>query len=155
MPHAELENLETDHGQEAARLAALACTGILDTDPETSYDVITRLTAQYFHAESAGIGFADDSRIWIKSHWGPNFLELPRRNSIFELVSNANGPVVVPDISSEPELDGHLLVLRHPNMTFVAGAPVRCPDGRILGVLTVFADRHRTGMTADEVKMLE
>ncbi len=155
MQDAELETIKTDRKLEAARLSALTCTGILDTDPETSYDVITRLTAQYFHAESAGIGFADDSRIWIKSHWGPNFLELPRKNSIFELVSNANGPVIVPDVSNEPELDGHLLVLRYPKLTFVAGAPVRCPDGRILGVLTLFADRNRTGMTPDEVTMLE
>ena len=155
MPNEVLENFKTDQQQEGARLAALACIGILDTEPEPGYDVITRLTAQYFHAESAGLGFADDSRIWIKSHWGPNILELPRKSSIFEMVLSANGPVVIPDVTGRPEFEGHLLVLRHPELTFIAGAPVRCSDGRILGVLTVFAGQSRNGMTPDELNMLQ
>ena len=70
MQQAELETGRLDHQQEAARLAALIATGILDTPPEPGYDAITRLAAEYFRADSAGLGFADESRIWMKSSWG-------------------------------------------------------------------------------------
>ncbi len=80
MTQTELETESADHLQEAARLAALAATGILDTPPEPAYDAITRLAAKYFHADAVGIAFADESRVWIKSHWGHETRELPRKN---------------------------------------------------------------------------
>ena len=49
--------------------------------------------------------FADESRIWIKSHWGQAIRELPRKDSIFDLVLAEDGPVVVPDISAHPQHD--------------------------------------------------
>jgi len=155
MPYTELETTKSDRQHEAARLAALNCIGILDTEPEPCYDAITQLAARYFHADSVGLGFADDSRIWIKSHWGQHIRELPRKNSIFQMVLDADCPVVIPDLSREPELEGHLLVLRQPKLNFIAGAPVRSCDGKILGVLTVFAGQSRSGMTPDELNMLE
>jgi len=45
MLKAELKTERIDTEQEAARLAALASTGILDSEPEATYDAITRLTA--------------------------------------------------------------------------------------------------------------
>ena len=71
---------------EAMRLAALVSTGILDTGPEACYDAITRLCADYFKAESVHLGFADESRVWIKSFAGPSVREIPRRHSTFEMV---------------------------------------------------------------------
>jgi len=86
MQQAELDIGTPDREQEAARLAALVATGIMDSPPESSYDAITRLAAEYFQADSAALGFVDESRIWIKSSWGQHVRELPRKNSIFELV---------------------------------------------------------------------
>jgi hypothetical protein len=57
----------TDVQGEEARLAALVSSGILDSEPEPVYDAITRLAAEYFHADTVLLGFADASRIWIKS----------------------------------------------------------------------------------------
>ena len=65
MPEAQLGAERLDRQQEAARLAALLSTGILDTAPEPSFDAITRLAAEYFRVDAAGIGFADESRVWI------------------------------------------------------------------------------------------
>ena len=78
---------------EAMRLAALASTGILDTAPEACYDAITRLCADYFKADSVHLGFADESRVWIKSYAGEPIREIPRRHSTFEMVLAADGPV--------------------------------------------------------------
>jgi len=87
MQQAELETNRVDQEQEAARLAALKATGILDTPPEPSYDAITRLAAEYFQADASGLAFGDESRIWVKSCWGQNIRELPKKNSIFEMVA--------------------------------------------------------------------
>jgi EAL domain-containing protein (putative c-di-GMP-specific phosphodiesterase class I) len=155
MAQVALEIGNTDRQQEAARLALLNSIGILDTAPEASYDAITRLAAEYFRADSAGLGFADDSRVWIKSFWGQTVRELPRKGSIFEMVLAADGPVVIPDASRCTELEGHLFLLRQPDVAFIASVPVRSTEGRILGVLTVFANRPRHGMTPDELRMFE
>ena len=98
MQETELGTGNTERQQEDARLAALISTGILDTAAESGYDAITRLAAEYFQADTALLGFADESRVWIKSYWGEAVRELPRKRSIFEMVLNEDGPVVVPDI---------------------------------------------------------
>jgi len=120
MASAALEISETDRQIEAARLAALDSVAILDTAPEACYDAITRLTAEYFHADSAGLGFGDESRVWT--------------------CSGIRGPE---------------RLLRLFKASFVAGAPVRAANGKIIGVLTVFASQPRTGMTPDELRMFE
>jgi len=53
MPNASLVTEKTDSEAENLRLAALVSTGILDTEPEASYDAITRLCAEYFEAGTA------------------------------------------------------------------------------------------------------
>lgn len=141
--------------QEAVRLAALRAARILDTEPEPGYDLITRLTAEYFHADSAGLGFADESRVWIKSSWGEHIRELPRQHSIFELVLAEDGPIVFLDIARDAPICGPRLMPTLLNASFVAGAPVRSRNGMILGVLTIFAKQPRIGMSADELHVFE
>jgi len=155
MLQVESEICEMDRQQEDARLAALISTGILDTPPEPAYDTIARLAAEYFQADSATIGFADESRVWIKSNWGQMVRELPRKNSIFELVLAEDGPVIVPDISNHPL--SHVLSPRfkHLGMVSFASVPVRSADGRILGVLTIFRDVPSPGMPPEEIRTLE
>lgn len=152
-----LAQLETGHYRvenEDARLSALAETGILDTCPEPEFDAITRLTADYFRADSVLLGFADESRLWIKSHCGEAVRELPRRDSIFEMVLAENGPVVVADISLNPEIRHCALPLRRLHPSSFVSVPVRSTDGKILGVLATFA-RHPRHIAPDELRMLE
>ena len=155
MPKAELETDRIDSEQEAARLAALVSTGILDSEPEPSYDAITRLAAEYFQADAAFIGFGDESRVWIKSHWGTAVRELPRKDSIFERVLAEDGPVIVSDSSKRPQAEGQLLVLKVLDMPFFASVPVRSFDGKILGLLNIFFREPRGEMVPDELRMLE
>jgi EAL domain-containing protein (putative c-di-GMP-specific phosphodiesterase class I) len=155
MPQAEFKSSEIDWQQEDARLAALASTGILDTAPEPSFDAITRLSAEYFKADTVLLGFADESRVWIKSHWGEPVRERPRKGSLFDLVLAADGPVVVPDISKHPYFAGSRMTIRRLEVMSFASVPVRSNEGRILGVLTVFACEARRGMAVDELHMLE
>lgn len=155
MPQAEMKISATDQEQETARLMALWATEILDTPPEPSFDAITRLAAEYFHADAVLLGFADESRIWIKSSWGEPIRELPRSGSIFEMVLAEDAPVVVPDIASHPDFRERRLPLRRLNPVSFASAPVRSADKRILGVLTIFSCHPQRPMPPDELRTLE
>jgi EAL domain-containing protein (putative c-di-GMP-specific phosphodiesterase class I) len=155
MSQTELNSDGLDLQNEGARLETLTLTGILDSPPEPGFDAITRLVAEYFQADSAGIGFADGSRVWIKSGWGEHPRELPRKNSIFELVLAQDGPVIIPDLSKFPELKGSLLSLRVLDAAFCVAVPVRSFDGQILGLLTVFRHEPRHRLTLDELHLLE
>jgi EAL domain-containing protein (putative c-di-GMP-specific phosphodiesterase class I) len=155
MQQAELETGGLVRQQEVARLAALIATGILDTQPESGYDAITRLAAEYFQADSAALGFADESRIWIKSSWGHHVRELPRKNSIFDLVLAEEGPVVVSGFSQSPQIEEPLLALKLLNAAFFAAVPVRSFHGKILGALIIFCREPRHALAPDELRMLE
>ena len=152
---AELEANTLERQEEDARLAVLLSTGILDTPPEPGYDAITRLAAEYFRADSAGIGFGDERRVWVKSHWGRHVRELPRENSIFDLVLANDGPVVASKHLNHSQSEGCFPVLKLLGAGFFASAPVRSFDGKILGVLTIFDREPRHGLDPDEMRMLE
>ena len=78
MAVAHLEAGTQDWQQEEMRLAALFSTAVLDTAPEPIFDSISRLAAEYFHADMASISFADQSRIWFKSTFGSaNVITVP------------------------------------------------------------------------------
>jgi EAL domain-containing protein (putative c-di-GMP-specific phosphodiesterase class I) len=157
MANAELQTERTgpDHAREVERLAALASTGILDTEPEAVYDAITRLTAEFFEADTVLLKFADESRVWIKSFAGCAVRELPRQNSIFDMVLAEDGPVVISDISSHAALATSLLELKRLEVSFLASVPVRSTEGKILGVLTVFCRSPREKLAPGELQMLE
>jgi EAL domain-containing protein (putative c-di-GMP-specific phosphodiesterase class I) len=155
MPQVKLEIGQAAWQPEHARLDALLATGILDTPSEPAYDAITRLAAEYFHADSATIAFADESRLWMKSCWGLEIRELPRKSSIFELVLAADGPVVVSDISNHPPREQLPERLRRYRKASFASVPVRSPDGNILGILTIFRNTPSPEMTPEAMRTLE
>ncbi len=155
MARIERENGRVEWRQEKARQAALDASGILDTGPEPIFDAITRLAADYFKADTVLLGFADASRVWIKSYWGEPVQELPRKGSIFERVLAEDGPVVVTNINDDAELRVRRLPLRRLDALSFASAPVRGGDGRILGNLTVFCSQPRRPMATTEMHMLE
>jgi EAL domain-containing protein (putative c-di-GMP-specific phosphodiesterase class I) len=155
MQLADLEADTLDRQEEDARLAALLSTGILDTPPEPSYDALTRLAAEYFRADAVGLVFADESRVWVKSHWGKHILEFPRLNSIFDTVLANDGPVIASKLSKHALFDGNLPILNIDGVTFLASVPVRSFTAKILGVLTIFCYEPRYGFSPDELHMLQ
>ena len=155
MIHAEPEIGEIDRQQEEARVAALLSTEILDTSPEPSYDAITHLAAEYFHADAATIAFADESRVWMKSSRGQTVRELPRSNSIFNLVLREDGPAIVPDVAKHPQSEALAPRLKHLGMASFCSVPVRSFDGKILGVLTIFRRKPCENLPPDALRMLE
>lgn len=146
-----LETSQENLCHERARLKALDATGILDSAPEPAFDAITRLAADYFHADLASVAFADETRVWVKSHWGSTPRELPRANSLFEKVLAQNGPVLL-DHRDQPAPAGNL---RSPQFTSAAAVPVRSAERAILGTLAIFFREAREPLTADGIRSLE
>ena len=155
MPLVESETVKNERQGEKERLAALASLEILDTPPEPGYDAVTRLAAEYFQADSAGLAFADESRVWMKSHYGEHVRELPRKNSIFDRVLAEDGPVMVMDHLGQSILDEQAPRLRQLGVNFFAGVPVRSFDDKILGALCLFWREPRPRLTPDELRMFE
>jgi len=155
MQQVELKMCEMDRRQEDARLAALLSTDILDTPPEAAYDTITRLAAEYFQADACTVSFGDESRVWMKSCWRHTIRELPRQNSIFDLVLTMDAPLIVSNIQSHPECNGLVPRLKQIGMASFASAPVRSADGKILGVLTMFHSTRCPEMPPEAIQTLE
>lgn len=141
--------------QEHARLAALDAAQVLDTPPEAGFDAVTRLAAEYFRADTVLLGFADEGRVWIKSYWGEPVRELPRVDSIFDMVLAEDGPVVVPDLASDPRFRGQPMMLRRLQAASFASVPVRGSNAEILGCLTIYSVEPRRPMAREELRMFE
>lgn len=148
-------NFSTGCGNEAARLVALKEYGILDTPKEACFDAITQLAAQCLHADSSGLAFADERRVWIKSSWGHHVQEVPRKNSIFEMVLEEDGPVFIPDLARCARLAAPMLTLKISRASFFASAPVRSTEGWIVGVLTVFGKAPREDLKHEDLELLQ
>jgi EAL domain-containing protein (putative c-di-GMP-specific phosphodiesterase class I) len=149
------ETGEADCRQEASRLAALHSYAILDTPPEPDYDAITRLAGERFGAESAAVCFADRLRIWTKSFSGNCVRELPRENSIFNMMLAENGPIAIGDVPNHPDFQTRRLHFRQLGIIMVAGAPVRSAEGLIVGMLVVFRHTPGPAWTEGDLETLE
>ncbi|UWZ84677.1 sensor domain-containing phosphodiesterase [Occallatibacter riparius] len=141
--------------EEGARLAALDATGILDTPPDPAFDAITRLAAEYFNADTALIGFADETRYWVKSHWGEALREIPRQGSLFEMILASDAPCQVPGLHEWARSAGHWKQVNDRNFAFAASVPVRSSERLILGSLTLLYRHEHRSLTASELQSLE
>lgn len=152
---AEVEPVaQIERQKEAARLAALNSCAILDTPPESNYDAITRLAAQFFAADSVVLAFADAMRVWIKSHCGDHLRELPRDHSIFDMVLAADGPVIIGDTAAHPKFQNSKLHFRQLGVQSFLSAPVRSPDGCVLGMLAIFRNQPSPDPSPEQLQML-
>jgi EAL domain-containing protein (putative c-di-GMP-specific phosphodiesterase class I) len=140
---------------ESSRLAALASTGILDSEPEPCYDAITRLCAEYFEADMVLISFADESRLWIKSCVGPPVRELPRKNSVFDMVLARNRALMVPDLANSLEKIAGARRFKQLGIASFGSAPIRTAEGCILGNLTFLCRIPRPDIGPHELRTLE
>jgi EAL domain-containing protein (putative c-di-GMP-specific phosphodiesterase class I) len=91
----------------------------------------------------------------VKSYVGHEIHEIPRRNSLFEMVLAADGPVVVSDVSALPHAQRLLVQSRRPDIVFFASAPVRSSEGCILGSLSIFCSDPYLSKNPDQISMLE
>lgn len=123
--------------REAARLDALRLYQILDTDPETAFDDLTRLAAQICESPVAFITLVDSNRQWFKSKVGVDIAENPLNVGFCPVVVAKGNILIVPDTLADEHSATNPIVVSKPSVRFYAGVPLTTAEGYILGTLCV------------------
>ncbi|HYJ46657.1 MAG TPA: GAF domain-containing protein, partial [Pyrinomonadaceae bacterium] len=122
---------------EAARLEALHQYQILDTDPEESFNDLTRLAAYICDTPIALITLVDQHRQWFKARIGLSQKETSRDLSFCAHAILQDGPLIVPDATEDERFRDNPFVTSDPLIRFYAGSPLMSPEGFKIGTLCV------------------
>lgn len=140
---------------EPSRLAALHALGVLDTPPDAEIDVITRLAADRFGAQTALVSLVDTDRQWFKSRYGLDAQETCRRDSFCaHTLADDGGVMAVCDALRDVRFAANPLVTGAPHIRFYAGAPLIVKSGHKIGTLCVIDPHPREAFTAHECEIL-
>lgn len=139
---------------EAARLEALRQYEILDTDPEESFNDLTRLAAYICETPIALITLVDSDRQWFKARIGLDAKETSRDISFCSHAIMQDGPFVVRDALDDKRFRANPLVLADPYIRFYAGSPLMSPEGFKIGTLCVI-DREPRELSPKQMAALK
>lgn len=138
---------------EPERLAALSAYQVLDSPSEASFEDLAKLAAHILEAPMALVSLLDADRQWFKARYGLDVPETPRSISFCGHVVESGTSLVVPDALEDPRFADNPLVVGPPDIRFYAGAPLRTPDGFVLGTLCVL-DTVKKAPTTAQLEML-
>lgn len=146
---------------EPRRLATLRDTGLLDSDPEESFDRITRLCSAMFRVPISLVSLVDGDRQWFKSNMGlPGATQTPRDHAFCAHTILEDGVMVVPDALQDERFADNPLVEGAPKIRFYAGCPIKVPskgDGGVkmpIGTLCVIDSKPRD-LSEEEMRALK
>lgn len=132
---------------EGERLEALRSLDILDTQPETSFDDLTRIACYIAGTPLALIGLVDADREWFKSVDGGATIADSERDHSFcaHAILTPDQPTYVPDARKDPRFadNPNVVAVESPTL-FYYGAPLVTTDGLPLGTLCVVDHQPRT-----------
>lgn len=147
-----LEELDFTAAPQAAiqapeRLRDLRDSGLLDTPPEKSFDLLTRLAASLCRAPTALVSLVDKDRQFFKSQTGlaePWASERQTRlsHSFCQWVVSSREPVVVGDATEHPVLKSNLAV-RDLGVIAYAGMPITGRRGQAIGSFCAIDSKKR------------
>jgi diguanylate cyclase (GGDEF)-like protein len=138
---------------EEARLRALRSYGVLDSEPELSFDRVTRLVARVLEVPIALISLVDADRQWFKACVGLGSRETSRDVAFCAYAILENDVMVIADSLADPRFAANQLVIGPPFIRAYAGAPLRTPDGLPIGTLCAIDHRPRM-FTPDQLASL-
>ena len=132
-----------DGPNEAARLDVLRSFHILDTDPEESFDSITRIASRVCDTPIALISLVDERRQWFKSNVGLDVPETSREQAFCAHTILDGEPMIVENALGDPRFATNPLVLDGPLIRFYGGIPLVTKEGVAIGALCVLDRRPR------------
>ena len=138
---------------EQKRLNALASYDILDTPAEESFDRITRITRELFHAPMSTIAFIDGHRQWFKSRQGVAKSETERAPALCNVTIQQRRPLIIEDTLADERFRENPFVVGDPRIRFYAGVPLTTPEGANIGTLCVMDTKPRH-FGAEQVALL-
>lgn len=141
---------------ELARLAALCQYQILDTEPESAFDDLTRLAANICATPVALISLVDAERQWFKSKVGLEIDSTLRDVAFCSHTILQADILIVPDALKDDRFATNPLVTDEPCIRFYAGVPLTMPDGHTLGTICVidFVPRDLNSNQIEVMQML-
>lgn len=122
----------------------MARYGILDSGSEPEFDRIVRLARQLYAADVALITIFDHDRLWFKAQSGLDLAEVPIEQGLWHEDLGRGQPFWTGDVTADPRLCDNVFVQAPWNLRFHAGAPLKAPDGVVLGTVCVL-DRAARG----------
>ncbi|MCW2608634.1 MAG: diguanylate cyclase and metal dependent phosphohydrolase [Frankiales bacterium] len=138
------------------RLAAVAAATAAAASPHASLDRLTGIAARLTRTRYAFLSLVADELQVLTAAAGHESValpaSLPAHHSVCQHLVRHGVPLLVPDLQADPLLRG-LTEVRDLGMRSYAGAPVRAPDGAVLGGLCV-ADGVVRDWTPDEAVLL-
>ncbi len=138
---------------EAARLEVLRQFAVLDTEPEKSFDDLTRLAAYICDTPIGLITLLDTDRQWFKSRVGLTVAETSRDVSFCAHAILQPGTFIVKDTLDDERFKTNPMVTAEPHIRFYAGAPLTTVEGFKLGTLCVI-DRKPKELSLEQVAAL-
>ncbi len=139
--------------REAARLTAVAATGVLAAPADPVLDRIARVAARILGAPSALVSLVDADRqvfggcVGLPEPWA-KARETPLTHSFCQIVVATGAPVVVSDARDDARVCDNLAIAEIGVMAY-AGVPLATPDGHVLGSLCVIDGAPRAWTAAD------
>lgn len=139
---------------EQRRLEALDRYEILDTPPEERFDRLTEVAAHFFNVPAAEIVFADERRAWQKAVYGAGREDIPLEGSLRGIALLADGATLVEDVFDDVDLRESWEAAADGGIRFFASAPIRTPDGYVVGQFNILAPEPRP-MGEEEMTFLK
>jgi PAS domain S-box-containing protein len=137
------------------RLATLASYDILDTAPEKGFDDIALLARNACDTPVALVSLVAADRQWFKARVGFQACETDLNASVCAHALAVPDLLVIPDLTADPRTQANPLVTGEPHIRFYAGAPLRTPEGEVLGSLCVIDHQRRPdGLTDSQAESL-
>lgn len=142
---------------EDERLAALRRLALLEGEPSESFERIGRIARRVFGVRWAVVTLLDEERQWFVTRQGTEerwAQGTSRAISFSGHVVAAGRTIVVEDARADERFFDNPLVTEPGSVVAYAGAPIRSPDGPVVGVFCVAHDARRA-FSAEELEMLE
>lgn len=142
--------------QEASRrLEALSRYDILDTPPEPEFDDIVAIARRVCKTPVALVSLVAEDRPWFKARIGFDACETPLSQSVCAHALDADGLLVITDLTRDDRTRDNTLVSGPPHIRFYAGAALLTPEGIAIGSLCVIDDKPRPdGLSAEQADTL-
>ncbi len=137
---------------EAARLAALYDTQVLDTAPDPDFDAVAQLASQICGTPMALVSLVDSDRQWFKAKVGVQEEQTSRDVSFCAHTIAGHDVLEVPDATADPRFADLPAVTAEQGVRFYAGAPITV-DGQHVGSLCVI-DVHPRRLSGQQRQAL-
>jgi PAS domain S-box-containing protein len=152
---APTQKANTARHREPERLIALDRYKVLDTGPELAFDRIVDIAVRAFQAPIGLLALVDRDRQWFKARRGIDLRETAREIGLCAHTILEDRVLVIPDAARDARYARSPLVTGGPHIRFFAGAPLKTPEGYLIGSLAVADPRPREFSAAEQALLAD